>query len=327
MTSDYQIEKAAGGGFERREDVSAMTRVAESRAAQEVQAALVIAKRFPRDQFAAVERITKAFSRVRLAEEGLYSYVKGERIEDLSIRAAEALAQAWGNMTFGSVEVAQRDGESDMEAFCWDLETNVRVVKHFVVKHERHTKRGITKLSDPRDLYETTANQASRRVRACILASIPGDVVAIARETLYKTLAGDTSEPREDRIRKMAAAFEQTHAVSTKMLEDYLGHALSATTDHELVRLRGVYQSIRDGIGDVATYFTPRRVSPTAVGSKPTSAIEAAAKLAAEIDGDAEASDPEPSPSVDAAPADDEALARELDEQAAKDDWFGKDGE
>lgn len=302
-------------GFERGGDQSsAMTRVAESRAAQEVQAALVVAKRFPRDEYAAVERIKRAFSRIRLAEEGMYSFVKGEKIEDLSIRAAEALAQAWGNVTFGTVEVEQRDGESLMEAFCWDLETNVRITKHFVVKHERHTKRGVKRLSDPRDVYETTANQGSRRVRACILAAIPGDVVAIARDTVYRTLAGDTSEPREDRVRKMAEAFEHEYGVGVAMLEDYLGHKLSVVTDHELVRLRGVYTSIRDGVSDVATHFTPRRVSETAVGKKPTSMTEAAARLKQTME-DA------PTPAADVEPG----SAPSGDPQEFDFDQFGED--
>mgnify|MGYP006908246257 CR=1 FL=1 len=259
---------------------SAMTQVAASAAAQEIQAALVIAQRFPRNEARALERIRTMFSRPRLAEEGLYSYTRGQRIEDLSIRAAEALAQAWGNMRAGTVEVEQRDGESVMEAYAWDLETNTRVSRTFTVRHVRETKKGVTRLTESRDVYETTANQGARRLRACILAAIPGDVVAEARDTLYKTLAGDTTMPREDRIRRMAAAMESEHGVTVAMLEDYLGHRLDATTDHELVRLRGVYQSIRDGVSDVATHFTPRRVSETAVGRKPTSLSEAAARVA-----------------------------------------------
>lgn len=305
-----------------------MTQVAASAAAQEIQAALVIAQRFPRNESRALERIRTMFSRPRLAEEGLYSYTRGQRVEDLSIRAAEALAQAWGNMRAGTVEVEQRDGESVMEAYAWDLETNTRVSRTFTVRHVRETKKGVKRLTESRDVYETTANQGARRLRACILATIPGDVVAEARDTLYRTLAGDTSMPRADRIRKMAAAMEADHGVTVAMLEDYLGHRLDATTDHELVRLRGVYQSIRDGVSDVATHFTPTRVSETAVGKKPTSLAEAADALA-QASGIDEG--PADEPSVDADPdggltaEEKAAIEREEREAAARerDGLFG----
>ncbi|BBP90994.1 hypothetical protein BsIDN1_46120 [Bacillus safensis] len=42
-------------------------------------------------------------------------------------------------------------------AYAWDLETNTRQTKIFTVKHERKAKGAITKLNDPRDIYELVA--------------------------------------------------------------------------------------------------------------------------------------------------------------------------
>jgi len=55
---------------------------------------------------------------------------------DVISQLAEALAQAWGNMQFGVRELEQRKGESIIEAFAWDVETNTKQLKIFTVPHE-----------------------------------------------------------------------------------------------------------------------------------------------------------------------------------------------
>ncbi len=71
--------------------------------------------------------------------------------------------------------------QSTVEAFAWDVEeANTRQTKVFQVRHWRHTKQGGYKLTDPRDIYELVANNGARRLRACILGVIPGDVIDAA---------------------------------------------------------------------------------------------------------------------------------------------------
>ena len=170
---------------------TAMVEVASTRAAQETQAAMVIAKRFPRDQTAAFSRILKACKRKSLAESAMYVYPRGNsQVTGPTIRLAEVMAQNWGNIDFGMIELEQKYGESTMMAYAWDLETNCRQTKVFTVKHERYTKQGSYRLSDPRDIYEMTANQGARRMRACILGVIPGDFVDDAIAECEKTMRG-----------------------------------------------------------------------------------------------------------------------------------------
>ena len=101
----------------------ATARTDGDRAIAEVQARMAIAKRFPRDTVDAKERILNACTRPGLAEESLYSYSRGgTEISGPSIRLAEAMAQQWGNIAWGIREVEQRDGESTVEAFAWDMD-------------------------------------------------------------------------------------------------------------------------------------------------------------------------------------------------------------
>jgi hypothetical protein len=167
---------------------------------------------------------------------------------------AEMMAQNWGNIDSGVIELEQNSRESTMMAYAWDLETNSRQTKIFHVPHSRHTKKGVKKLEDPRDIYEATANQGARRLRACILAIIPGDIQDAAVEACTKTLAGGSDVPLSDRVRNMVSAFSALN-VSAAMIEKRLGHILDVTSEHELVTLRGIYTSIKDNQSDASKFF------------------------------------------------------------------------
>lgn len=232
--------------------------IATTRAAQEVQAAMVIAKKFPRDQDAAFQRIIQACRRKNLAEQAIYVYPRGgQEVTGPSIRLAESLAQNWGNLEFGVIELEQKLGESVVMAFAWDLETNTRQTKVFSVPHIRYSKnKGSTELTDPRDIYELVANNGARRLRACILGVIPGDIVDAACDQCEKTLKEGNKEPLSDRVRNMIVAFKDI-GVTKAMIETKIGHKTDSINETELVRLKKVYVSIRDGIGKREDFFAP----------------------------------------------------------------------
>lgn len=237
-------------------DATPAAEAMSTRQAQEVQVAMISAKRFPRDEYEAYNRIMKACSRVTLAEDSMYEYPRGgTKVTGPSIRLAEALAQAWGNIDFGIVELDQKHGESSVMAYAWDLETNTRQTKVFQVKHERKARGAINKLDDPRDIYEMVANQGARRVRACILGIIPGDVVDAAVEKCKETLKNGNKTPLADRVRAMIAAFESDFQVKKDALEKYIGRNADAFTENDFIRLKGVYKSLRDGMAKREDYF------------------------------------------------------------------------
>lgn len=235
---------------------TAPTEALVSRQAQEVQAAMVIAKKFPRDEIEAYNRILRSCQRKSLAEQSMYEYPRGgQKVTGPSIRLAEALAQNWGNLDYGIIELEQKTGESSVMAYAWDLETNTRQTKIFTVKHERKANRQIKKLDDPRDIYELVANQGARRVRACILGVIPGDIVDSALEQCEKTLKSGNNEPLIDRVRKMVKAFEDNFSVSKAMIEKFLGCSSEAFSENDFIRLRKIYGSLKDGMAKREDYF------------------------------------------------------------------------
>ena len=129
----------------------ALVKATSQRGIAEVQAAMLIAQRFPRNEAAARDQILVACQRPGLAEGAVYEYARGgTAISGPSIRLAEAIAQKWGNLQFGFQVIEQRVGMSTVEAFAWDLESNTRQTRTFQVPHTRHTKKGQYALEDPR---------------------------------------------------------------------------------------------------------------------------------------------------------------------------------
>jgi len=250
---------------------SVMAAVAQSREVAEIQAAMLVAKNFPRDTVSALDRIRNACQRPGLAEVALYTYSRGGTdIQGPSIRLAEAIAQQWGNLSFGIRELEQRSGESTVEAFCYDLEVNTRQTKVFQVRHERHTKKGSYALSDPRDVYELVANQGARRLRACILGIIPGDIVEAAVGQCEETMKAkaDTSP---EAIKKMLSAFFE-FGVTKDQIEKRIQRRIDAITPAQVISLRKIYNSLRDGMSSPVDWF---EITPETSAQEKLSGVEA----------------------------------------------------
>ena len=251
------------------------TAMGQSRETQEVQAAVFMAKRFPRNENASLSRITQSCQRLGLASKAVYTYPRGgQNVTGPSIRLAEAIAQAWGNIQCGVVELEQRPGESTCMAYCWDIETNTRDCRVFTVPHIRQTRNGAQVLTDPRDIYELVANQGARRKRACILAVIPKDVVDYAVDACQKTLSTAYKEPLIDRLRNMVNLFQKNFSVPLESIEKYMGYKLDAFTEMDGATLAGVYNALKDGTAKREDYFTLPKVeaeTPPESEEKPAS--------------------------------------------------------
>lgn len=233
---------SAGGEFER--------------AIAEVQASMVIAKKFPRDEQAAWAKVQRACKRPGLAEAALYAYTKGgTEVSGPSIRLAEELARDWGNIAFGWKILSQDDDSSEVRAEAWDLETNVPSHITFTVRHEFKAKGQIKKVTDPREVYELIANQASRRLRACILRVIPGDVQDMAVDLCEKTLKEGGGKPLADRVRDMLAAFKNEYGITKEMVEKRIGKKTEAMNETEFVGIARIFVSLRDGMAKAEQFF------------------------------------------------------------------------
>ena len=268
---DYELDKHAGTTPPENQSVGVLGNSNAQREMAEVQGAIVLAKKFPRNHVDAIQRIKNACQRPGLAKSAMYTYNRGGTdITGPSIRMAEAIAQCWGNLQFGTRELEQENGVSVIEAYCWDMETNTRQVKIFHVAHTRHTKKGATALTDPRDIYETVANNGARRLRACILGIIPGDIIEMAVEECDKTLKTNLNLTPEG-IKKIVDAFEK-YGVTKAQIEKRILRNADAMSPAQYISLVNIGNSLRDGMSIAADWFPvgeaiapPQRKSETAV--------------------------------------------------------------
>lgn len=305
MLTLIEQDNAGGGALSQVQPSQALSVAESSRKVAEVQAALTVAAARPRNTMLAVDRITNACGRVRLAESATYQFARGGTdIAGASIRLLEAIAGAWGNLEYGFRELAQGNGESTVEAFAWDLETNTKRSTTFVVPHKVGMKGGKTKpLTDPRDVYEWVANQAQRRVRSCLENIIPRDVIDEAIDQCADTLRAKADVSPEG-VAKLVKAFAEI-GVEKEQLEVRIQRRLSAIQPGQLIQLRRIYMSIKDGMSSTSDWFdeVPKTETPKTEKPKdePASAspaevyrnrIAAAAThedviaIAAELDGD-----------------------------------------
>lgn len=226
-----------------------------TRSLQEIQIRMAAAYKFPRNVQQCLIEIDQTCKRFKFAETAMYAYPRGgQLVEGPSIRLAECIAYSWGHIDFGFVELETTNDSILIEAYAWDLQKNVKQSRVFRIKNERHTRKGKTKLDDPRDIYENFANLAARRLRAAVLAIVPNWVVAEAVEVCQKTLENPSRGTIDERINTMVKAFADMK-VDIEMLEKRLGHKITATTAQELATLQKIYVSLRDGMSSREQWF------------------------------------------------------------------------
>lgn len=238
------------------------------RESQEIQARMLVARNFPRDPLKAMDRILNAFTRPTLCEDATYEYARGGTdVSGLSIRAAEVLAQNWGNIACGVAELTRSGGQSECLAYATDLETGFHDEKRFFIKHWRDTKKGGYPITDERDIYEVVANYGARRKRACILAVIPSDVQEEATHQIEVTLKAEVKVDA-DLIAKLLDKFAALN-VTREMIEKRIQRRMESILPAQVLTLRRIYTSLKDGMSEVGAWFEIPPPAPETGSDKP----------------------------------------------------------
>ncbi len=223
-------------------------------ATQEVQGAILIARKFPRNEDAAYGKIMKTCERPAFAAVARYRFPRGgKQVEGPSIKMALEMARNWGNIRYGLDILTEDDESRTIRGWAWDMETNVRTHfdDHFKKLIQRKVSKGGTKetqwiVPDERDLRELSNRRGAICVRNAILQLMPPDIAEDAADAVKQTLRGDIGANKGDHAKRIIRAFG-TLNVNVDDLEAYLGHPLSHASDKEIENLRTIYKSIDDG--------------------------------------------------------------------------------
>jgi hypothetical protein len=268
MTSPARYQPIATPPAQRT-NISQATAIEQSRAVAEVQAAVLVAQQNRRDKSIAVAEMRDATAQTYVAERAFFRFPRGgQTVSGPSVHLARELARCWGNIQFGVTELRRDDdkGESEMQAYAWDLETNARNSTTFIVPHKRDTKKGVVPLADMRDIYENNANNGARRLREAIFAVLPGWFVDEAQDRCTETLNGGGGVPLAQRIANSIGAFEKI-GVTRQQLESKIGRPSGEWTEHDVTELGVAFKSIRAGEVTKEDEFPPARVTAAEISS------------------------------------------------------------
>lgn len=219
----------------------------------ELQAAITIAKKFPRDEMQGYADMRVCFAQPEEAMVATYNYERGTNtISGPSIKAARALAQCWGNIDCGLQIIAESDDKVTIEGYAYDLQRNLRIRAQDEFKKQVYRKaRGwVSVKNDDRELRELINRKGAILVRNCLLQILPkklvNDAVAVAQATVKKIVAKEFKQDRPGMIRALVVAFN-TIGIQAKILERKLCHPIAAITDAEYTDMRGILTSLSEG--------------------------------------------------------------------------------
>lgn len=280
------------------------TAVEQSRAIAEVHAAIVVAQQCPRDVQQAIRDMRDSCRQRALAERAFFRYSRGGGpVTGPSIHLARELGRCWGNIQWGINEMRRDDefGQSEMQAWAWDVQTNSRSSNAFIVPHRRDTSNGPKALTDQRDIYENNANNAARRLREAIFAVLPTWFVEEAKDICNQTLTDGGGKPLAKRVEEALNGFAAM-SIAEAQLEDKLGVTVSKWTERDVAQLGVIYKSITRGETRKEEEF-PASQAPARV----TAAEIIGGQAAPAANGNGHA--PEAAPAAPAAPAESPAPA------------------
>lgn len=249
------------------------TAVEQARAVAEVAAAVQVAQMNPRDMRRAWVEMEEACRRYGLADRAFYTVANRGRNKP-SVHLARELARIWGNLDYGVHELSRDEvrAMSEIRAYAWDQQTNVRSSRTFQVPHQRMVTDKVTKvkerksLVDLQDVYLNNQNIGARAVRECIFSALPADYVERAQDICRETLKNGDGTPLIDRIGKMVDAFAGL-GVSVARIETRLTRPRGQWTAVDVADMLVVFRSIDRGETTADAEFPPERVTAAEIQS------------------------------------------------------------
>jgi len=219
----------------------------QAMAAKEIEGAIIVARRFPRNEDSSRSRVIASCARATFAGQTIWKYPRGKKdIQGPTVKLAREMARCWGNIRYG-FDVVHDDEESrTIQAWAWDVETNTRRSQDATFKKLVYRTTGGWVKPDERDLRELTNKHGETAVRNCLLHVMPPDLAEDAMVASRKTLTlNAAADP--DKARKLVADGFSKIGVTVEDLEVYLDHPLRQMTPDEVADLRAIWKSISDG--------------------------------------------------------------------------------
>lgn len=242
----------------------------------EVDIQIATAKQYPRDLSRVLNQIkTYATIDMETAEDCFYALRRGKGndqqvIEGVSVRLAEIIASAWGNIRVQTRIIGNDGRKITAMAICHDLESNEAVS---ITVDRKITDRNGKTYSE--DLQVLTGNAASAiAFRNAVLKVVPK---AVTKKVIneIKDVAMGKAIPLEDRRLRMIEYFTKIGVTQSELLT-YCGVSSIEQIDTGLVfELRGLANAIKEGTTSVKETFKANTADSKAIADSARKAVEA----------------------------------------------------
>lgn len=233
---------------------------AEQSVIQEVQGAMIIAQRFPRDEDVCRQRMLRICQRQSFAADAEYSFPRGgQTIHGPSVYFAREVAKVWTNLRHGFYVVADSDTERTIRSWAWDLESNTKVESEDIFKKLIYRKGKGWIVPDERELRELTNRRAAIAKRNCILELIPSDFVDDMLAECTRTVEQDIADDPEKARKSAVDAFTKIRVPIEELKQFISVSDLNCLSPSQIATLRQVYASIRDGQSSWSDYYSPSK--------------------------------------------------------------------
>ena len=242
----------------------------------EVDIQIATAKQYPRDLSRVLNQIkTYATMDMETAEDCFYALRRGRGndasvIEGISVRLAEIIAGAWGNLRVQS-RIIGNDGRTiTCQGICHDLETNLAVSVE--VKRKITDRNGKTYSED---MQVVTGNAASAiAFRNAVLKVVPKAVTKKVINEIKEVALGKSID-LETRRQRMVGYFTQIGVTQSELLT-YCGVKSIEQIDNQVVfELRGLANAIKEGTTTVQETFKAHTADSKSIADKARKAVEA----------------------------------------------------
>lgn len=242
----------------------------------EVDIQIATAKQYPRDLSRVLNQIkTYATMDMETAEDCFYALRRGRGsdasvIEGISVRLAEIIAGAWGNLRVQS-RIIGNDGRTiTCQGICHDLETNLAVSVE--VKRKITDRNGKTYSED---MQVVTGNAASAiAFRNAVLKVVPKAVTKKVINEIKEVALGKSID-LETRRQRMVGYFTQIGVTQSELLT-YCGVKSIEQIDNQIVfELRGLANAIKEGTTTVQETFKAHTADSKSIADKARKAVEA----------------------------------------------------
>ena len=210
----------------------------------EVSIMISTAKRYPRS-IATFQR--RVLDLATLDEETaaacFYSMPRGGKpIEGPSVRFAEIVASAWGNLHYGARDIGADEKWVHAQGVAWDLESNNRV---FIEVGRRITDKYGRRYND--DMVGVTAQAAiSIALRNVVFRVVPFALVKKAYDEARLTAIGKALSMEQRRV-KAVEMFGKMGVGLDRILAALERKGIEDLTTEDLIELRGLFTAIKDG--------------------------------------------------------------------------------